>query len=90
MDNKLNTPRIQVEGIKSTAEILGLSVHFVRTAVANGDVVSVRAGRKILVNVDSFRRYLETGIPQGAAANTTENSRRSTENEPRITPISLR
>ncbi|MBD5129228.1 MAG: helix-turn-helix domain-containing protein [Ruminococcaceae bacterium] len=85
MDNKLNTPRIQVEGIKSTAEILGLSVHFVRTAVANGDVVSVRAGRKILVNVDSFRRYLETGIPQG----TPPQAASQTETAPRIMPISL-
>lgn len=63
-----------------------LPVHFVRVCVARGDVVSVKAGRKILINVDSFRRYLETGIPQG----TPPKAAPCVENVPHVTPISLR
>lgn len=89
MEDTVKIPRM--ETITNTAEIFNLPVHFVRAAVANGDVVAIRAGRKFLVNLDSLAVFLNTGLPQGtAAANTTENSRRSTENESRITPISLR
>jgi len=77
----------QMETIVSTAKILGLPVHFLRAAVANGDVVSVRAGRKNLVNIDSVIAFLNTGIPQGA---TTRQAAPQTENAPRIAPISLR
>lgn len=43
-----------------------LPEHFVRELVRNGSVVSVRAGRRILINVDSVQAYLETGISQGS------------------------
>lgn len=64
-----------MEGIRKTAELFGLPVHFVRTKVASGEVVAVRAGRKFLVNVDRFAEYLnnttvqpESGaVPDGSA-----------------------
>lgn len=81
----------QMETIVSTAKILDLPVHFVRVAVANGDVVSVRAGCKFLVNIDSVIAFLNTGKPQGAVANTTESVRRFDKgNTSRVAPISLR
>lgn len=57
-DNEEKIPRM--EGIKRTAEILGLPVHFVRAKVLSGEVVAVRAGRRFLVNVDKFIEYLNS------------------------------
>ncbi len=80
-----------MEGIKCTADIYGLPVHAVRMMVANGDVVSIRVGKKILVNVDSLTEFLNTGVPQGAAAHPAENSSRSVgATMSRIAPIPLR
>lgn len=53
-----------MEGIRKTAEFFGLPVHFVRTKVASGEVVAVRAGRRFLVNVDKFAEYLNTSTVQ--------------------------
>ena len=89
MNNTLKIPCM--ETITNTAALFNLPVHFVRAAVAKGDVVAVRAGRKFLVNLDSLAAFLSTGIPQGAAANDRESSSRSdVESAPRVTPISLR
>lgn len=87
MGNDLKIPRM--EGIKIAADTSNLPVHALRMMVANGDVVSVRAGRKILVNMDSLAEFLRTGIPQGTAA--VAAPRCSTgESAPRISPIPLR
>lgn len=89
MDSAVKIPHM--ETINNTADLFNLPVHFVRAAVVNGDVVSVRAGRKFLVNIESVSAFLNTGIPQGAAANSSEiDSRSDKKNAPRITPISLR
>lgn len=85
MENNVRVP--QMETISKAAEISGLSVHFIRTAVANGDIVAIRAGRKFLVNVDSLIVFLSTGIPQGAARTKAAPQ---TESAPRIAPIPLR
>lgn len=58
MINNLPVPRMA--GIKETAKIFGLPVHFVRQKVNNGEVVAVRAGRRFLVNVDKFAEYLNS------------------------------
>lgn len=50
MDDNIKVPRM--EPIKPAAVISNISVHALRMMVANGDVVSIRAGRKILVNMD--------------------------------------
>lgn len=89
MDDNIKAPRM--ESITKTAELFKLPVHFVRAAVAKGDVVSVGAGRKFLVNIESVSAFLNTGIPQGVTVNSSEIDRRSDKkNAPRITPISLR
>lgn len=89
MDDNIKVPRM--ESITKTAELFKLPVHFVRAAVANGDVVSVRAGRKILVNLDSLAAFLNTGKPQGASANVCESDRRSDgEKVLRVLPIPFR
>lgn len=62
MNEATKVPRM--EGIKKTAELFGLPVHFVRSKVASGEVVAVRAGRKFLVNVDRFAEYLNTSTVQ--------------------------
>lgn len=89
MDDNITVPRMAT--IKTTAELFKLPIHFIRAAVTNGNVVSVRAGRKFLVNIDSVTAFLSTGKPQGAAANDRDSSRRSDEETvSRVTPISLR
>lgn len=77
--------------VRETAERFKLPVHFVRSCVGDGSFVSVRAGRKFLVNAESVTAFLNTGVPQGTAATTTESARRSdVETARRVTPISLR
>lgn len=77
--------------VRETAERFKLPVHFVRACVGDGSFVSVRAGRKFLVNAESVTAFLSTGKPQGATANDRERFRRSDgKTAPRITPISLR
>lgn len=89
MENTVKIPRM--ETIATTAELLNLPVHFVRAAVTNGDVVSVRAGRKFLVNVDSVIAFLNTGVPQGAPiADSPRRSNPDSEKPPRVSPIPLR
>lgn len=73
--------------IRETAELFKLPVHFVRACAGDGRFVSVRAGRKFLVNADSVTEFLETGIPQGA---TSAKAALQTKTTPRIAPISLR
>ena len=85
MGNSIKIPHM--EPIKPAAEISNMPIHALRMMVANGDVVSVRVGRKILVNMDSLAAFLSTGIPQGAAA---MQAAPKTETAPRISPISLR
>lgn len=58
----------RMETIAKAAEISNIPIHAVRVMVANGDVVSIRAGRKFLVNMDSLIAFLNTGIPQGTAS----------------------
>lgn len=87
MDINLKIPEMLT--IKETKVRYDLPEHCVRRMVADGCVVSIRAGRKFLVNAASVTRYLETGIPQGTAA-TAAPRRSDGETAPRIAPISLR
>ena len=56
-----------------TAERFNLPQHFVREIVANGSVVSIRAGRRILINAESVERYLTTGEAQGSSVPKSEH-----------------
>lgn len=79
-ESKSKVPRM--ESIPITAKIHGLPVNLVRQKVLSGEVPAIRAGRKILVNVDKFTEYLNntklTPEPDEAASSS------------RITPIDLR
>lgn len=83
MNDKIKVPHM--ETIRRTAEIFKLPVHFVRQKANSGEVVAVRAGRKILVNVEKFAEYLN-----GSTAVEAAPHRSTDETAPRIAPISLR
>lgn len=57
-------PRMRT--IKQTAEETGLHEYFIRQLVKQDKIKYVKAGRKVLVNLDKLIEYLETG-EQGAA-----------------------
>lgn len=50
--------------IKEAADTSGLTVYRVRRLVASGRIRYIKAGRRILVNLDSLARYMEQGEPQ--------------------------
>ena len=47
--------------IKEAADASGLTVYRVRCLVASGRIRYIKAGRRILVNLDSLARYLNAG-----------------------------
>lgn len=59
MSNSIYFPHMGT--IKEAAEKSGLAVYRVRKLVASGQVRYIKAGRRILVNLDSLARYLENG-----------------------------
>ncbi len=54
-----NNPRM--ETINKTAEITGLSKHFIRQKAISGEIVCVKAGNKYLINIDKLIEYLNSG-----------------------------
>ena len=74
---KLTVPHM--ETIKATSKLTGLPEHFIRQKVLSGEIVSVKAGSKYLVNVDKFIEYLNTC--------TVETAGNNTESDRKITPI---
>ncbi len=44
--------------LKEAAELTGLSYGFLRQKALRGEIVSVRAGRKFLINIDRLVDYL--------------------------------
>lgn len=85
MSSEFEIPRMLT--IRATAELFNLPVHFIRAKAASGEIVVVRAGRKILVNAESVAEFLRTGKPQGTVAASRNSDK---ENAPRVMPISLR
>lgn len=63
MDNNQTIPRMRT--IKQAAAESGLAVYHIRKLVAENKVRFVRAGRKVIVNLDSLVQYLSDG--EGAA-----------------------
>ncbi len=62
----------RMETIKATAKLFGLPEHFIRQKVISGEIVSVKAGCKYLVNVDRFAEYLNSNTVQPQKAPETE------------------
>lgn len=62
----------QMLTIDKTAELFGLSKHFVRSLALSNKVVNVRAGKKILINCEKLSEYLNTGgnFPQAQEQST--------------------
>lgn len=50
----------KMETIKNTAKLFGLPEHFIRQKAVSGEIVTVKAGCKYLVNVDKLAEYLNT------------------------------
>ena len=73
--------------ITETVQKFNLPEYFIRQCVKKGDVVSIFAGRKILVNAESMSRYLSTGIPQGQAP---EETKQEAVSGGRFTPIPVK
>ena len=61
MSNNVYFPHMGT--VKDAADASGLAVSRIRKLVAAGTVRSVRAGRRILVNLDSLSKYLDAGDP---------------------------
>lgn len=49
--------------VKDAAAASGLSVNFIRQLALSGRVVSVRAGNRVIINMESLRDFLERGEP---------------------------
>lgn len=61
MDNSVRFPHMGT--VQEAAEASGLAKSHIRRLLADGTVRGVRAGRRILVNLDSLARYLDAGDP---------------------------
>lgn len=55
---QLTTPHMAT--IEETAKLFGLPTYLVRTKAKSGEIVAIKAGNKILINVDRFADYLNT------------------------------
>lgn len=54
--------------INETAEITGLAAHFIRQLCLSGQIVTVKAGRKYLINLDRFIEFLNAAPAPAAPA----------------------
>lgn len=63
VDNSVFFP--QMAPVKEAAQRSGLAVYRVRQLCSSGRVVSVRCGKKVLVNLTSLAAYLNEGDPAG-------------------------
>lgn len=66
MSNNENIPLMWT--IPEAGKKSGFGAYRIRQWAKDGSIISVCAGRKILVNADSISRYLETGKKQGIPA----------------------
>ena len=66
MDNSVRFPRMGT--VQEAAEASGMAKSHIRRLLADGTVRSVRAGRRILVNLDSLAKYLDAGDPPNPKA----------------------
>ena len=57
--SNLNTP--QMATINEAAKITGLAKYFIRQLALQNKIKNVRAGKKILINVDKLIEFLNNG-----------------------------
>lgn len=62
-----NTKIPRMATVNEAAEITGLAKHYVRQLALQGKVSHVRAGRKILINIEKLIEFLNNGENGGQA-----------------------
>ena len=65
MLENVKSPRMAT--VNEVAEITGLAKHYVRQLALQNKIVCFRAGKKILINVEKFIEFLNTGENGGIA-----------------------
>ena len=65
MLENLKSPRMAT--VNEASEITGLAKHYVRQLALQGKIRHVRAGKKILINVDKLIEFLNNGDNGGQA-----------------------
>lgn len=70
--NTLNPPTMKT--INEAAEITGLAKYFIRQLALKNQIKNVRAGKKILVNIEKLVEYLNTCTGNDAVKNTEPNN----------------
>lgn len=80
--NKANTPHMTT--VKEAAKITGLSVYRIRQMVLEGRIVHIRAGKKILINIDKLIDHLNTGDKISADTNTERFGIRKIEQQRKV------
>ncbi len=48
----------RMETVKTTAELFHLPERFIRSKAASGEIVSVKSGNRLLINIDKLVEYL--------------------------------
>ena len=81
--NDITIPTMRT--IRETAELFNLPVYFVRSKVNSGEVVAVRAGKKFLVNIEMFARFLNGEYNADSALNVSADKKNG--QAAKITPI---
>ena len=61
MLNPLHPP--QMATINETAKLIGLAKYYIRQLALNNKIKHVRAGKKILINIEKLIEYLNNGEP---------------------------
>jgi len=70
MLNNLNVPRMAT--INEAAKLTGLAKYFIRQLALKNQIKNVRAGKKILINVEKLIEFLNSGDD---AVNNTESNK---------------
>lgn len=66
---KMRTIKEAAEEIKRTDPQTAIREYFIRDLVVNNRIVYVRAGKKILINMDKLYEYLQEGTAPAAEDN---------------------
>jgi len=56
--SKIKVPRMKT--VVETAKLTGVAKHRIRTLALSGEIVHLRAGKKILINLDKFIEFLNS------------------------------